>query len=53
MMCCHGERRLREVLVNTAAAMRVELDQFVAGALAVACRLVEIGSLLPGSSPAR
>ena len=31
----------------------VELDQFVAGGLAVACRLVEIDCLLPGSSPAR
>ena len=30
----------------------VELDQFVAGRLAVACRLIEIGYLLPGSSPA-
>ena len=31
----------------------VELDQFVAGGLAVAYRLVEIGYLLPGSSLAR
>lgn len=31
----------------------VELDQFVAGGLAAACRLVEIGGLLPGSSSAR
>ena len=51
MVCCHGERPPREMLVDAVAAMRVELDQVVAGGLTMGCRLVEIGYLLPGSSP--
>ena len=53
MLCCRGERRPSEVLADVVAAMRVEFDQLVAGGLAMACRLVEIGHLVPGSSPAR
>jgi hypothetical protein len=47
VMSYHGERRLRDVFTDMAAAMRVELDQLVPGGLAVARRLVENGYLLP------
>ena len=51
VMLYKGERRLREVIVEMAAAMRIELEQFVPGGLAVARQLVQNGYLLPSSSP--
>jgi SAM-dependent methyltransferase len=49
VMLYKGERRLRDVMVEMAAAMRVELDQFMPGGLAVARQLVQNGYLLPSS----
>jgi len=49
VMCYRGERRLRDVFKDVAAAMHVELDQLVPGGLIVARRLVENGFLLPSS----
>jgi methyltransferase family protein len=49
VMLCKGERRLREVMVEMAAAMRVELDQLLPGGLEVARQLVQNGYLLPSS----
>jgi Methyltransferase small domain len=49
VMSYHGERRLREVFNEMAVAMRIELDQLVAGGLSVVRRLVENGYLLPSS----
>jgi hypothetical protein len=42
-----GKRRLRDVFDGMAAAMRVDLDQLVAGGLPVVRRLVQNGYLLP------
>lgn len=51
VMLYKGERRLRDVFVDMAAAMRTELDQLVPGGLAVVRRLLENGYLLPSSVP--
>lgn len=47
----HGERRLREVLTDMAAAMRVDPGELIPGGLGVVRRLVEAGYLLPSSAP--
>jgi len=49
VMCCHGERSLRDVVQDMSATMRIDVDQLVPGALAAARRLIENGCLLPNS----
>lgn len=49
VMFCRGERRLRDVMAEMAAAMRVELEQLMPGGLAVARQLVQNGYLLPSA----
>jgi len=46
-----GRRRLRDVLEEMSAGMKISVDELVPGALAVARRLVEHGYLLPDSVP--
>lgn len=52
VMLYRGERRLRDVIVEMAAAMQTEFDALVPGALEVARRLVQNGYLLPSVGPA-
>jgi methylase of polypeptide subunit release factors len=51
VMYHRGERRLREVFEEMAAAMRIGLDELAPGGLAVVRELVEKGFLVPGAVP--
>jgi hypothetical protein len=51
VMGFHGDRRLREVLVEMAAEMRVEVGHLVPAGLAAVRHLVQKGCLLPSAVP--